>query len=184
MTLFSQLFRRVLAVLAVSLPVIATAQTLNIHNDVQTVAMLTNTTVTMTGKSELHVTDTGDPIVGCIVNLNSSGAWFFLDNLQPSTVSSTFLGRVRVNGVNAVLGTNVRVVQFAVGAVVIPHTPDFAPMEVFDGRYFTGASKWLSQYVKYDDLQLGAMKLAVRSFRLKRGRTSPSRSSGIPARFT
>ena len=124
-------------------PLLAVGQTLNISNDIQTVATLTNTTVTMTAKAELHVTGTGDPIPGCIVNLNSADAWFFMENLQPSVVASTFLSRMRVNGAVAVLDGNVRVVQYFLGAVVIPHAPGFAPMEVFDGKNFTGL---LSRY--------------------------------------
>ncbi len=70
---------------------------------------------------------------------------------------------------NAVLNSNVRVVQFAQGAVVIPHAPDFAPLEVFDGRHFTGPSRKLDLYVQYNVAQLGAMATNVASFKLKRG---------------
>jgi hypothetical protein len=80
------------------LPLIASAQTLNINNDVQTFATLTNTAVTLSGKAELRITGTGDPIAGCTINLTSVDAWFFMTNIVPSTVSSTFLSRVRVNG--------------------------------------------------------------------------------------
>ena len=163
------LVRWMLLPLLLCAPLLALGQTLNISNDVQTVATLTNTTVTMTAKAELHVTGTGDPIPGCIVNLNSADAWFFMDNLQPSVVASTFLSRVRVNGAVAVLDTNVRVVQYFLGAVVIPHAPGFAPMEVFDGKNFTGPSKLLTQYTAYNDTTLGAMKMAISSFKLKRG---------------
>ncbi|MEO7319791.1 MAG: LamG-like jellyroll fold domain-containing protein [Chthoniobacteraceae bacterium] len=149
-------------------PLLAAGQTLNINNDVQTVATLTNTTVTMTGKAELHVTGAGDPITGCVINLNSAEAWFFLDNIAPSQ-ASTFLGRVRVNGAAAVLDTNVRVTQYLLGAVVIPHAPGFTPMEVFDGANFTGPSKLLRLYTYYGDTNLGALKTAVSSFKLKRG---------------
>ncbi len=162
-------FRLVLRLLLFLAPLAASAQTLNIADHVQTVATLTNTVVTMTGKSELHITGTGDPISGCTINLNSADAWFFMDNLQPSTVAATFLGRVRVSGAAAVLDTNVRVVQFAVGTVVIPQPPDFAALEVFDGRYFAGPSKLLRPYIAYDDLHLGTMKMAISSFRLKHG---------------
>ena len=126
----------------------------------------------MTAKAELHVTGTGDLIPGCIVNLNSADAWFFLDNLQPSVVASAFLSRVRVGGAAAVLDANVRVVQYFLGAVVIPHAPGFAPMEVFDGKNFTGPSKLLTQYTAYNDTTLGALKMAVSSFKLKRGYTA------------
>ena len=137
----TRFFRYLLLACALLAPLVARAQTLTIHNDVQTVATLTSTTATLTGKAELHVTGTGDPIVGCAIHLNSVDAWFYMENIKPSVVASTFMGRIFVNGAAAVNGTNVRVVQYEMGAVVIPHGPGFSPLEVFDGKYFTGPSK-------------------------------------------
>jgi Glycosyl hydrolase catalytic core/Concanavalin A-like lectin/glucanases superfamily/Putative Ig domain len=151
------------------LPLLAAAQTLDLQDTVRTFAALTNTTVTMTGRAELRVTGAGDPIPGCVIHLNSSDAWLLLTAVSPSQVASSFLGRVRVDGANAVLNSNVRVVQYAQGAVVIPQSPDFAPLEVFDGRHFAGHSRKLDQFVKYDSAQLGAMATNIASFKLKRG---------------
>lgn len=151
------------------LPLLASGQTLNLNNDVQKFATLANTTATLTGKAELHVSNAADPIAGSVIHLNSPDAWLFLTNIAPSRVVSTFLSRVRVNGAAAVLDSNVRVVQYEMGAVVIPHGPDFSPMEVFDGRSFTGPSKQLRLYTYYNDTNLGALKTAISSFKLKRG---------------
>ena len=74
-----------------------------------------------------------------------------------------------MNGAAAVLDANVRVVQYAMGAVVITQAPGFSPLEVFDARYFAGKSKHLYSYVNYADLQLGGMKTGIRSFKLKHG---------------
>ena len=155
--------------LLVWLPAAASAQTVSIHDDVQTYPALSNTTVTMTGRAQLRITGTGDPLAGCTIHLNSSDAWLFLTNIAPSQVAATFLSRIRVNGANAVRDGNVRVVQFELGTVVIPHGPDFAALEVFDGRYFAGPSKRLYPYVEYNDLRLGALRQAIGSFKLKRG---------------
>jgi hypothetical protein len=146
-----------------------TAQTLDIRDAIRTYATLSNTTVTMSGKAELRITGTGNPIAGSVIHLNSPDAWLLMTAFEPSQVTSTFLGRVRVNGANAVIGSNVRVVQYGQGAVLIPHGPDFSPLEVFDGRYFTGPSRRLNSYVEYDDALLGPMARAIGSFRLKRG---------------
>jgi len=154
------------------LPLIASAQTLNINNDVQTYATLTNTAATLSGKSELRITGTGDPITGCTINLTSVDSWFFMTNIAPSTMASTFLSRVRVNGANAVLDSNVRVVQYGAGAVVIPHAPTFAPMTVYDGKSFTGNSRSLTQYTAYGAAELGSLNDAISSFKLKRGYTA------------
>jgi autotransporter-associated beta strand protein len=150
-------------------PIFARAQTLDITNSIQTYGSLTNTTVTMTGRCELWVTATNDPIPGCVINLNSSDAWLFLPGIRPSVVASTYLSQVLVNGGGAVSGNNVRVVEYALGTVVIPHAPGFQPLQVFTGQNFTGTSALLSQYAAYSDGALGVMNNTIRSFKLKRG---------------
>src|SRR5688500_8707390 len=104
-----------------------------ISEGVHTYATLTNETVTMTGMSELHVTATSSPISGSTIHLNSPDAWFWLDNIEPSVLTSTYLGRIRVNGAAAAVNTNVRVVQYGEGAVVVPHASTYAPLQVFSG---------------------------------------------------
>ena len=156
-----------LAALVLSSPA-AMAQTVDLHDAVRTFPGLTNTTVTMSGRAELRITGAGDPLPGCVVHLNSPDAWLLLSGLRPSQ-ASPLLGRMRVNGVNAVRDANVRVVQFGAGTVVIPHSADFLPMEVFGNRYFTGPSKRLAQFTHYDDAMLGARAGAIGSFKLKRG---------------
>ena len=97
--------------LSLCLPLPAAAQTLAAHDEVRTYSALTNTTVTMSGRTELRVTGTNDPIPGCTIHLNSPDAWLLLSAIEPSQVASTFLSRVRVNGAGAVLDANFRVVQ-------------------------------------------------------------------------
>src|SRR5688572_19827029 len=89
----------------------AIAQTLTLTNGIATYPSLTDTTVTMTGKSELRVTATTTPISNCLINLNSPDTWFFLPNIKPSVVISTYLSQLRVNGALAVVDNNVRVAQ-------------------------------------------------------------------------
>jgi len=155
--------------LAAGLPLLTSAQTLDLRDTVRTFTTLSNTTVTMSGRAELRITGAGDPIAGSVIHLNSPDAWLLLTSLAPSQVVSTFLNRVRVNGANAVIDGNVRVVQYAQGTVVVPHTPDFTPLEAFGNRYFTGPSKRLSQYAGYNNALLGPMAGAIGSFKLKRG---------------
>ncbi|HHY85420.1 MAG TPA: hypothetical protein GYA07_07775 [Verrucomicrobia bacterium] len=147
----------------------ARGQTLNITNGVHSFAALNNTVVTLAGRSELHLTNAVNPMPGSEIHLNSPDAWFFLDNIQPSVVASTYLGQIRVNGAPAVLNSNVRVVQYVMGTVVIPQPAGFAPLEVFSGDHFTGASRQLGVYVYYTDTVLGTMNDSISSFKLKRG---------------
>jgi autotransporter-associated beta strand protein len=151
-------------------PAAASALTLNINDQSQTFATLTNTTVSMTGRSELHITGTSNPISGSVISLDSPDAWFFMTNVKPSVVNSTYLGQIRVNGAAAVLGTNVRVVQYELGTVVIPHAPSYQPFQAFTGPNFTGSSRSFGQYTYYNTPgALAEMNRNISSFRLKRG---------------
>ena len=152
------------------MPPAVSAAVLALHDQTRTLATLPATTVTMTGRSELFVTGTGTPLAGSVIHLNSADAWLFLPAIKPSVVSSTLLGQVFVNGAAAVSGTNVRVVQYGVGTVVIPHAPSFQPLTGFTGPNFTGSSRSFGLYAYHTtDATLGAMKGDLSSFTLKRG---------------
>ncbi|RYD29861.1 MAG: hypothetical protein EOP87_17595, partial [Verrucomicrobiaceae bacterium] len=162
------------AVAMVSLALAAPAwcQTLSLDNDIQTHATLASTTVTLTGRSELRITGATTPITGSVIHLNSPDAWLFFTNIRPSVVNSAYLGQIRVNGANAVLNTNCRVVQHADGTVVIPHGSTFTPMQVFSGSHFTGTSMSLANHTAYNDGSLGVLANKISSFKLKRGYTA------------
>lgn len=145
------------------------AQTLIITNGVQTYGALGNTTVTMSNRCELRITASVAPITGCLINLNSSDAFFVMLNVKPTTLVSTYLSQLRINGAAAVVDGNCRVVQYGNGAIVLPHAPSFQPLQVFSGPHFTGSSNNLSQYIYYKGTGLGAMNANISSFRLKRG---------------
>jgi autotransporter-associated beta strand protein len=157
-------------VVFVALSPVARAQTIVITNGVQTYASLTSTTVIMSNRSELRVTNSTVPISGCLINLNSTDAYCVLQNIKPSVVVSTYLSQVRINGAVAVADNNCRVVQYGQsGTVVIPHSSSFQPLQVFSGPNFAGTSASLSKYVYYTGTGLGAMNATISSFKLKRG---------------
>lgn len=147
----------------------AVASALTIDNRTVTLETLTNTTVTMTERSELIVTGTGDPLPGCIIHLNSPDAWLFLREIRPFTVNGSFLGKIRVNGANASTSTNVRVVQHGMGTVVIPQGPAFTPLSIHSERRFGGNTMSLPLHTYHNNSNLGSLAGNVRSFRLKRG---------------
>ena len=72
-------------------------------------------------------------------------------------------------GAAAVADVNCRVVQYALGTVIIPHTASFQPLQVFSSANFLGTALTLSQYTYYTDAGLGALNNTISSFRLKRG---------------
>jgi hypothetical protein len=143
---------------------------LALNNEARTLASLANTVVTMTGRSELRITGTGNVLGGSTVHLNSQDAWLFLPQIEPSAVNAAILSQIRVNGAAAVRGVNVRIVQYEMGTVVIPHAPSLQPLQTFSLPEFQGASQSFGQYVYYDTAgELGGMNLNVSSFKLKRG---------------
>ena len=154
---------------ALLLPRLLGAQTLSLTNGVHTRTALTNTAVTLGGATELRLTTTNAPLPGSTVNLTSPESWLVFANLRPSAVSASYLGQVRVNGATAVAGGNVRLEQFGMGSVVIPHAPSFKPLEVFTGENFTGLSATLGLYTYHTNAVLGPMLRNIASFRLKRG---------------
>jgi autotransporter-associated beta strand protein len=157
-----------LAAVASLLVLTGSAQTLVITNGVQTYATLASTTVTMSNRCELRVTATNAPLTGCLINLNSVDAYLVLPGIKPSTVVSTYLSQVRINGAAAVADSNCRVVEYAMGAIILPHASSLQPLTVFSAPYFNGASLALSQYTYYKS-GLGAMYAKISSFKLKRG---------------
>lgn len=150
----------------------AHGQTLTVTNGVQLYTALTNTTVTMTGRSELRVTATANPIPGCTINLTNTApdAWLTFPNIRPSVVSANYLSQVKINGAPAVAGSNCRLDQFGMGSVIIPQSPSYTPLTVFSGQNFLGASAQFGLYTYYNTTAaLGAMYRNISSFRLKRG---------------
>jgi len=135
---------------------------------VQTSATVTNRALTLAGKTDLHITAAQAPIANSSINLTSPDAWLFLDNIPPS-ISSTLLASIRINGQPAIPGANCRLAQYGPGSVIIPQGPAFPAMTVYNGQSQTGSSMPLQLYVKYNDARLGTMKMAIRSFLLKRG---------------
>jgi autotransporter-associated beta strand protein len=162
-------FRIHLSIIVIAALIIAqaaVAQSLTITNGVQKYASLASTTVTMSGKCELWVTNSSTPLSGCIVNLNSIDAWLFLPGVKPSVVASTYLSQVQVNGTGAVADSNVRVVQYGQnGAIVIPQASGFQPLTVFTEPQFSGSARQYSQWTYYT----GAANSTFSSFKLKRG---------------
>ena len=160
------MFKALALMVVASLPLVAGAQTITLTNGVQKYASLTSTTVNLSGRCELWVTNSSTPLSGCTINLNSVDAWLFLPNVKPSVTVSSYLSQVRVNGSSAVAASNCRVVQYGQnGAVVIPQSSTFQPLTVFTGNEFTGTATPCSQWTYYT----GTSITNISSFKLKRG---------------
>jgi Concanavalin A-like lectin/glucanases superfamily/Glycosyl hydrolase catalytic core/Putative Ig domain len=171
-SLLAPLWMLLVAVLVIWGGFASSLQALTLDQEKASYATITSDTITLTGHSELTITGTGDPIPGCTVNLNSEDSWVFFKSVSPSSVVSTLLSRFKVNGATAVVDSNVRVVQYLSGAVVIPQASDYRPLQVFTGTQMTGTSTRLGCYTAYNNATLGVFADKIRSFILKRGYTA------------
>lgn len=158
-----------LALLSVVMPSVGqtTRTVVVVNNEKVTVSDYIDKDVTVSGKSELHITGTGTLLSNTEINLVSMDAWLFFDNLRPQFVVDNLLAKVKVNGQAAVNKTNCRVAIYTHGTVVMPYPSTIKPLEVFSGQNFTGESNTYDVHTYYKGL--AGMENKIRSFRLKRG---------------
>jgi hypothetical protein len=123
----------------------------------------------LSGKINWEITDENRPFRGSLLNIQSSDVWLLFKNIRPSVFNSKFLKHILIDGTTAVVGSNIRVVQHVEGTVVISHSSDYKPLEVFAEKDLAGSSLQMSQYTYYKSAQLGSFNDAIKSFRLKKG---------------
>jgi Glycosyl hydrolase catalytic core len=168
-------------VMGVFLPAAAYSQTtINLSSGTQTYVSLQSTTVQMSGSSELRLTS-ATPLTGSTINLTSENSWLFLTGIRPDTVVTSYLSQIQVNGAPAVVDTNVRIVEYGLGSIVIPHSANYTPLIGYAGAGFTGDSMAFGMNTYYTSsgvgpggvtlpvIALGTMDRAMSSFKLKRG---------------
>ncbi len=129
---------------------------------------ITDTFLEIGPASEVHLTGDGDLLLGSSVHFTAPDGWLFFENVPPSQVIERFLDRMLVHGSPAVNDKNVRVEQYASGAVVIPHHPGFPALSLFPSPGLSGEPATYHTYEKYssDDIRPAG------SFILKRGYTA------------
>ena len=150
-------------------PMFAMEQSFEIKNEVVQHNTLSGTAVKLSGKSELHLSNSASAISDSTVELQSLDAWLFFDSIKPSEVTDTYLDQARVDGAAAKPGINCRVVQYGNGTVMIPHRPDYAALTIYDMPRFQGEAMALQCYSAYNNKTLGRHHDKIRSFKLKRG---------------
>lgn len=146
----------------------ATSINLNDAGDIAK-SYLFNSTVNVSGKTNLHLTADVAPYENTTVNLTGDDAWLYFDYVKPSKVISDYLSTVKIDGQVAVSGQNCRVSLWDNGAVVIPNGPayDKKALVAYDGENFTGNSKEFEIETYYNNL--GEWDNKIKSFKLKKG---------------
>ncbi len=130
---------------------------------------LFNTTVNVSGKTNLHLVGESAPYENSSINLTGDDAWLYFDYVKPSKVIRDYLSTIKINGQDAVDGTNCRVSVWDNGAVVIPNGPayDKKALVAYDGENFTGNSKEFEIETYHNNL--GNWDNKIKSFKLKKG---------------
>ncbi len=131
------------------------------------VGAFATTHLVLDSAASLHLTNRYNPLINSAVELNSSDAALYFDNMQPADVLDTYLSLIQVNGNPALPDSNISVRSYGAGTEILPQTSDYEPLEVFTEENFAGNSRTYMAYER--DENLGVFDNSIKSFRLKRG---------------
>ncbi len=141
----------------------------NLNNYNATVTSFQNRIVNIGGASNITVNDNLNPLTGSILNLTSQDVWLYFPNIRPSRFSSKYMGNLLINGAEAIANSNVRVVQYLQGTMVISQPSSYQGLTVYSDINTTGTSKSCGNYTYYRSTELGSMDNNIQSFVLKKG---------------
>lgn len=141
-------------------------------NAKQTVSQVTSAVEINTNVDYTVTGDTPFSSSGVVNLVNTDHAVVILSAVKPSAAAN-WLSHVKINGANAVNGTNCQVKMYNKGCIILPYASSFMPLTCYTGTDFSGTS-----YNGYTTGSNGGyMKTLTdtelnnnfRSFKLKRG---------------
>jgi hypothetical protein len=138
-------------------------------NYIDTVSSIYNTILIVKGSSQVTITGHDNPLKGSMLDVRSEDVWLYFPNIKPAVVSAKYLAQIMVNGMQAIIDSNVRVEQYLQGTVVISQPHDYKPLAVYDGTHQSGSTMQPALYTYYRTPELGSLNDAIKSFRLKKG---------------
>lgn len=149
-----------------SLKVAETEKYVNKYGNNQRDIYSLSTDMELSGEIDLHLVSKTKPIDGGSINITSDKAWVIFDEIRPSNVISTYLKYIKVNGVRAANGQNVRVAIYLDGAAVIPYASSLKPMQGYTQENFEGDEY---TFGVGNSSNLGGKSNMIRSLKLRRG---------------
>ena len=146
----------------------------NAANTKTTVEQVTSA-VQLTTDVDYTITSTTPFTTAGSVDIQSTEhAVLIFEKIKPSKVLSTYMGKIYINGVKAVDGTNCQVKMYGRGTIVFPYGQDFKPLTCYTEKNYGGES--CSDYTEGHDgngfmktLSTANLNNQIRSFKLKRG---------------
>lgn len=137
------------------------------YND--TVSSFQNRIINIDGSSSIVFTNDSTPLQGSALNLMSEDVWLYFPNILPSYFVENHLGNILINGAEALADTNVRVVQYQSGVVVISQPSTYQALTAYSSTNLSGSSINCGNYIYYQSDELGDMENNIESFVLKKG---------------
>ncbi len=139
------------------------------ENYTATVESFQDQAVELSGKGQLTITGSDEVLKGSAINIVSTDAWIYFSSMKPSEVISYALPYITVNGDLAEYGVNVHVAQYLNGAMLLPHSPEYAALTVYTDESLGGTSMDFVASKHYASAELGSMEDDVESFVLRKG---------------
>src|SRR5574344_545301 len=127
------------------------------------------TAVTLSTNTDYRISSaTPFTSTGSINITNTDNAVVIFDVIKPSEAAAQ-LGFIKINGADAVNGTNCMVRIYKHGSIILPHGSSFQPLTVYSGENYTGTA-YSSFNVKTGyNLTDASLNNKIRSLKLKRG---------------
>ncbi|MEI7503936.1 MAG: glycosyl hydrolase, partial [Paludibacter sp.] len=128
--------------------------------------------VTLSGNSQLHLYESDAISSVTKINIVGENAWVYFHSLTPQQVIDKYSKQISIDGIAAIVGSNVRITEYYDGAVVIPHSYLIKPLYLYSGANLTGVSKFFR--VSYSNSKINGNTGAnntnkAASFSLKKG---------------
>ncbi|MEI8084965.1 MAG: glycosyl hydrolase [Paludibacter sp.] len=128
--------------------------------------------VALTGNSQLHLYESDAISSVTKINIVGENAWIYFHSLSPQQVIDKYSKQISIDGMSAIVGSNVRITEYYDGAVVIPHSYLIKPLYLYSGANLTGVSKFFR--VSYSNSKINGNTGAnntnkAASFSLKKG---------------
>lgn len=144
--------------------------TLSVDSAVVTVDFLKNATATITGDSKLYLINANPFDAATNININSSDAWIFATNLNPTSGITTHSPRIKLNGSTLVDMTNARISQYYYGCAIAAYSSTLAPLRVFDASNLNGTYTDIAVQTIKSGAQIPSnLNNKIVSFKLKNG---------------
>lgn len=153
----------------ISVSALSTTGTITLDSAIVMTGKITAANIVVKGNSQLHLYETEPFSPSTQINLSGENDWLFLHQLIPTEVTQKYLSQIKIDGVKATAGSNVRVTEYYGGTVLIPHKASFKACYLYSGANLTGSSQYFRIGLKTGNNICAGGTSSAASFLLKKG---------------